>query len=236
MSASITRWLQADARSGILFNLGASISMGGDFFPSGVILTPVSKSAHSITLPANAQIAGIRFYAGVGFDIFQRHYQRPMLLDGDNEHGELQKIHARLRKLDNNTARISALYRFLCSENNIFSIQATKTKTHLHRSLEPVPHQNSMASFSLSQRQIERTFQKRLDMTPKHYQRIMRVRKTLDSLKAKPESDLVSLALDHGFSDQAHMNREFREIAGISPKRFGKLIKQRITLNTTPTN
>ena len=76
----------------------------------------------------------------------------------------------------------------------------------------------------LSQRQLERQFQQWLDMPPKQYQRILRVKKTATHLKLHPNTDLVDLALKHGFSDQAHMTREFKQIAGITPKQYSKFI------------
>ncbi|NQY35884.1 MAG: AraC family transcriptional regulator [Alteromonadaceae bacterium] len=71
----------------------------------------------------------------------------------------------------------------------------------------------------------ERQFQKWIGITPKHYQRIIRVTNTRNSLKRNPDVDLVDLALNKGFTDQAHMTREFKQIAQITPKKYTKLLK-----------
>ena len=80
----------------------------------------------------------------------------------------------------------------------------------------------------LSQRQIERQFQQWLDMTPKYYQRISRVKSALKILKLQPTTELADLALTIGFSDQAHMTREFKYIAKITPKQYTQQVKNDI--------
>ena len=73
---------------------------------------------------------------------------------------------------------------------------------------------------ALSQRQLERLFKTRLGMTAKNYQRIIRIRQAIAEIKANPEHSLADIAANSGFSDQAHMTREFKAIARITP---GKL-------------
>jgi len=80
-------------------------------------------------------------------------------------------------------------------------------------------------NIGLSQRQLERQCQKWLGITAKHYQRIIRVNDTRSSLKQDPDINLATLALEQGFTDQAHMTREFKNIAKITQKKFTKLLK-----------
>lgn len=58
-------------------------------------------------------------------------------------------------------------------------------------------------------------FQDELGLTPKHYARLARFRAALDRLH--PLTPLAELALDLGFTDQSHMNREFRLFGGTTP-------------------
>ena len=96
------------------------------------------------------------------------------------------------------------------------------------QSLQALENKQSPGELSrdipLSQRQIERQFHRWLDMTPKYYQRISRVKKALNRLRYSPTTALVDLALSHGFSDQAHMTREFKYIAKITPKQYAQQV------------
>lgn len=58
-------------------------------------------------------------------------------------------------------------------------------------------------------------FSDELGVTPKTYARLVRFRRALDSLQ--PGSDLSALAHHLGYSDQAHMNRDFRELGRTTP-------------------
>src|SRR5437588_11929303 len=54
---------------------------------------------------------------------------------------------------------------------------------------------------------------------PKRYARILRFRRVL-SLLQSGAAPLADLALDAGYYDQPHMNAEFRELSGFSPREF----------------
>lgn len=66
-------------------------------------------------------------------------------------------------------------------------------------------------------------FRQATGMSPKRYARLMRFRALLAALRAAPATSLGMLALDAGYSDQAHMTREFREFAGLTPLQYMRL-------------
>jgi AraC-like DNA-binding protein len=63
-------------------------------------------------------------------------------------------------------------------------------------------------------------FKQATGLSPKRYARLMRFQTLLAALRAHPNSALTDLALMIGYSDQAHMSREFREFAGITPMQY----------------
>lgn len=63
-------------------------------------------------------------------------------------------------------------------------------------------------------------FRQATGMSPKRYARLMRFRALLAALHGPGHTALGELALDAGYSDQAHMTREFREFAGMTPLQY----------------
>ena len=63
-------------------------------------------------------------------------------------------------------------------------------------------------------------FRQATGLSPKRYARLMRFQQLMAALRSAPAESLSALAFDGGYSDQAHMNREFREFAGITPLQY----------------
>jgi AraC-like DNA-binding protein len=66
-------------------------------------------------------------------------------------------------------------------------------------------------------------FSEAVGLTPKLYCRVQRFQQVLELHAARPELSSVELALEAGYSDQAHFNRQFREFAGVTPGEYSKL-------------
>jgi AraC-like DNA-binding protein len=71
----------------------------------------------------------------------------------------------------------------------------------------------------LSKARLVTTFREQIGVRPKLYARLVRFRRVLDRMGADGIR-LADVALDAGYYDQAHMNGEFREFAGLSPTQF----------------
>lgn len=71
----------------------------------------------------------------------------------------------------------------------------------------------------LGERQLRRSCYQCAGLTPKHLARILRFRHAASRIRSGAK-DLAGVALDCGYYDQAHMIRDFRELAGTSPARY----------------
>lgn len=215
---SVVKPLYSDAGSGILFNLVGRVKIGSQVMSEGVIMLPTDKLAKNIVLTSGAQLAGIRFHPAIGFGILGRRYDKPTLLlpEQDQLHN-LYQIYSELKTLKDNKIQIDTLY--LWAEKNLDFTDVIPAS--LEKALESINHDKTLGNISenikMSQRQIERLFQHRLGMTPKHYQRILRIKKAINFLRLHKNENLADVAQQFGFSDQAHMTREFRTIACITP-------------------
>jgi AraC-like DNA-binding protein len=66
-----------------------------------------------------------------------------------------------------------------------------------------------------SRRHLAVRFREELGMPPKSLARVLRFERAVGRLRAGDE--LAALALDAGYYDQAHFNRDFRAFAGVTP-------------------
>jgi len=74
-----------------------------------------------------------------------------------------------------------------------------------------------------SHRQFIELFRQAMGMTPKAYSRLMRFQGAVRKLTADPKAPASGVALDAGYSDQPHLNREFLEFAGVTPGEYRAL-------------
>ena len=63
-------------------------------------------------------------------------------------------------------------------------------------------------------------FRHEVGIAPKQYCRLRRFNAVVERLAAGREADWAQVALDGGYSDQAHLIREFRSFAGLTPGRY----------------
>ncbi len=78
---------------------------------------------------------------------------------------------------------------------------------------EPVDEQ--ARRHGVSRRQLERDFRRWLGVAPTAYARLARFQRAATAVAEG--SSLAHAAADHGYADQAHMTRAFRDIAGLTP-------------------
>jgi AraC-like DNA-binding protein len=78
-------------------------------------------------------------------------------------------------------------------------------------------------ALGISERQLQRRFRDAVGYGPKAFQRILRFQRALTELRRgrARSGGLAQVAAATGYSDQAHLTRESRRLAGVSPKRLG---------------
>ena len=83
---------------------------------------------------------------------------------------------------------------------------------------DAMPIQRLAHRSGLSERQFRRRFQKVMGCAPKTYTRVLRLQRVLAELDLFRRPDWADLAYKHGFFDQSHLNREFSDLMGATPK------------------
>lgn len=217
-SEPITKCLYSDAGSGLLFHLAGEVKIGDKWLPQGIVILPISKISEKVTLSPGAQLAGLRFLPAIGYGLVEQHFTRPTLLTADIGHlHELDVLYATLQLETGNQSRIEMLHKWASKSFQLSNIIPNSLK----QALECIDHDATLQGVdelvALSQRQIERLFKHWMNISPKQYQRILRVQRTVNYLRQNKGVSLVEVSQQFGFSDQAHMTREFRAIACITP-------------------
>lgn len=77
---------------------------------------------------------------------------------------------------------------------------------------------NVARALGWSRRRLERVFKRGLGIRPKLYARIVRLNAALATLDEAERSAAVDFALEAGYFDQAHLLRDFRLLAGRTPR------------------
>ncbi len=72
----------------------------------------------------------------------------------------------------------------------------------------------------LSEYRFGRLFRRQIGMGPKRYARLIRFRGVVEAVHGRAQVDWSGVAADGGYGDQAHLVREFRDFAGVTPTGF----------------
>jgi AraC-like DNA-binding protein len=127
---------------------------------------------------------------------------------------ESEDLRARIRLLDQYLIRRLRPDRpYLVALRGMALIERARGQLRVERICE---------TLNVTERALQRVFASYVGITPKQALRVMRFRHTLNCLQREPRGSLSSIALSCGYADQAHFNREFRELAGLTPTEYLK--------------
>jgi AraC-like DNA-binding protein len=96
------------------------------------------------------------------------------------------------------------------------------------RRISVEPFQGSLEALSesvgYSRKHFIELFKSHVGVFPKRFLRILRFQRSLTRLQSGDRPDWSGLAIEMGYYDQAHLIRDFREFAGLTPSDYaGKL-------------
>jgi AraC-like DNA-binding protein len=72
----------------------------------------------------------------------------------------------------------------------------------------------------IGERHLQRLFMAYAGTTPKQFCRIIRLNRAISLAKKNPGNSFTRTAIEAGYYDQAHFNKEFREMTGFTPRNF----------------
>jgi AraC-like DNA-binding protein len=77
---------------------------------------------------------------------------------------------------------------------------------------------SASASLNISERQLHRLFLREIGIGPARLKRVVRLQRTIDAMRCRVDhADLAGMAIDMGFTDQAHMSHEIKALTERTP-------------------
>lgn len=131
----------------------------------------------------------------------------------------------RLPSLDGVARRVEAAETFirgrlLPPDPNVPAVNRIVDQVALERSIVRVDDITRRAG--IGKRTLQRLFGEYVGVTPKWVIQCYRLQEAAERLGSDEEVDLAALALDLGYSDQAHFARDFRAVVGRSPAAYAR--------------
>ncbi|MGF6845322.1 AraC-like DNA-binding protein [Chitinophaga sp. W3I9] len=218
-----------DTCADIIFNISEDIIAADEtlkIMPGNAFVVGTMTTFHDTILHANTYLLGVRFKPG-GLNSFTG---LPLQLITD-DHVPLRDIasgwHVALEpllmKAQGIAAKLACLEKFLLQRlpaGNIISGKMQHSIAQIRQSKGVIAVNVLAAQVYMSPRNFERHFLQTAGVSPKTFARIVRFLSLKQQLKSLSNPHLLSLALDHGFYDHAHLTREFRSFAGESPTSY----------------
>jgi AraC-like DNA-binding protein len=128
------------------------------------------------------------------------------------------ELNARLRETESWLERFALVESFLCRR-----LAESETSREIEWSWHELRRSGGRASVGAlaaelgwSHRRLIARFREHVGMAPKAVARVMRFDRAVRALRS-PDRGLAEIAYDCGYFDQAHLNRDFRALAGTTP-------------------
>lgn len=131
------------------------------------------------------------------------------------------ELEARLAEAPDWPARFALLEEILSArilEAPAEDLRVAAALTAIRRSGGNVPVERLADALDCSRKHLGALFKRQVGLPPKTVARLARFEAALQRLTAGRVASLAELALDCGYADQAHFNRDFRGFAGETPR------------------
>lgn len=205
-----------DARADLILNFGVpyrrTVLGGGTESISHSNLDAQRLQPIEIAQQGHVVLAGVRFRAG-GLAPFVRqslHEWTDRIVPLDEAFSEELEHRLRDREVDDQARLLDAYF--------LSRLRITPPIESFFESMTQLEEGTGRVDqLDVAIRRVDRLFRAHLGITPKTYIRVLRFQRALRRLMQQPGVTLGQVALECGYSDQAHFVREHRRFAGGVP-------------------
>jgi AraC-like DNA-binding protein len=189
--------------------------------PRASVVAPMT-SALVIRCNTWSRVLGVRFRPGAarGFLGVSMRELPAGRLDLEELWSDAAELRVRIAEADAAGASVAALERALCARVPEAGRPEPRVRALLARlagEAPLAPIQALAEQAGVTRQHLARLFRDEVGLEPKRLARIVRLRRALRLLRVGSGTGLAAIALEAGYSDQPHMNAEFRALAGAAP-------------------
>lgn len=186
-------------------------------FLVGLLNQPIHFHTHN-----RLQIIAIRCYPWTVFDILNLDSNKKSIHTFEHP---IAKFHAQLQEYINENTIEKAIdllkEYFLNAQISTQSI-LYKAGVAMRKANGSIPVSEVADAAHATVRTLERKFKQSSGHTVKDVSGLIRFEQVRNTLWSKPESNLAELAVELGYTDQAHLSREFKRYSGTTPAAFAR--------------
>jgi len=223
--------VQPDGYPEIIFHFGnaCTISYDGDLqpLPSPFIMGLLNKPV-CIYTEKRLETIGIRCYPWTVFDLLGLKPAKTGVHIFEHPIAQLQSTldaYIRAGKIDEAMAEVS---QYFMDARSPVAVDKTLTKAGvaMTEANGTMPVSQVAAAAHATVRTLERKFKQSSGYTVKDVSGLMRFEQVRNKLWSDPDSNLAGLAHELGYTDQAHLSREFKRYSGTTPAAFARKAKK----------
>ena len=187
-----------------------------------------THSTHFAIDAYQASNMGVQFRAGGAFAFFggsARDFANAHVSLADIWGADARRLHQRLVQAPTPEEKIAILFRAVVGR---FQERERHPAVSLALArLARAPHRTSIRAIAreaeVSAKRLIHLFSEQVGVTPKLYLRVLRFQRVLERVHMAPSVDWMEEVERHGYYDQPHFIREFREFSGFTPTEYFKL-------------
>lgn len=178
--------------------------------------TDIEPSGSIHTIGVHFRPAGASAFVPAGVSRFT-HRIEPL---GPALGQDLEPLVARLRASETPEAQVHILEEFLrrVRLEGRDDPAMSRAAARLSEPGSPVDIETLAREFNLSERQFRRRFEAAVGLRPKRFARLVRFQRVFEQRQESDAGAWSEVALDCGYYDQAHFNRDFRAFTGVRPR------------------
>ncbi|ATL46067.1 AraC family transcriptional regulator [Chitinophaga caeni] len=225
-----------DGYTEITFHFGEPcyVSIDGTLqpLPSPSMMGLFNKPVH-LHSENQLEVLGIRCFPWTVFDLLDIPSTKKSIHIFEHPLAKLQDELSMFVEAGNITAAVHLLTRYFAKARENVAIDSLLSKAGIAmRAANGNMPVNQVASKAhATVRTLERKFKKSSGYTVKDVSSLMRFEKVRNELWSHPDANIAGLAIDAGYTDQAHLSREFKRFSGTTPAVFAReaLKRQEVT-------